>query len=224
MADVDEREARNPFSGPRADLGRRAQTTDTIIIGVAVIAGLYFGREVLVPMSIAVLLSFLLVPVTDALGRLRIGRVASVLIAVALAFAILGILGAVIGRQAAELSENLPAYQVVISKKLDSVRSSAFGARMVEKAADALHGLENNIRKNATPQQPTQEQAAQAVDHPLLVEVHEPPPGACPDRAEHSLGPAAPTRDGSDRHHFCGLHPAPATRSARPIHRSHRLG
>ena len=128
-------------------------------------------------MSIAVLLSFLLVPVTDALGRLRIGRVASVLIAVALAFAILGILGAVIGRQAAELSENLPAYQVVISKKLDSVRSSAFGARMVEKAADALHGLENNIRKNATPQQPTQEQAAQAVDHPLLVEVHEPPPG-----------------------------------------------
>ena len=50
MPDVDEREARNPFSGPRADLGRRAQTTDTIIIGVAVIAGLYFGREVLVPM------------------------------------------------------------------------------------------------------------------------------------------------------------------------------
>jgi hypothetical protein len=60
MADVDEREARDPFSGPRADLGKRAETTDTIIIGVAVIAGLYFGREVLVPMSIAVLLSFVL--------------------------------------------------------------------------------------------------------------------------------------------------------------------
>ena len=168
MADVDEREARNPFSGPRADLGRRAQTTDTIIIGVAVIAGLYFGRDVLVPMSIAVLLSFVLVPVTDALSRLRIGRVASVLIAVALAFAILGILGAVIGRQAAQLSENLPAYQVVISKKLEAVRSSAFGARMVEKAADALHGLENNIGKNTpAPAQPAQEQTPQAVDHPL---------------------------------------------------------
>src|SRR5580693_2408597 len=176
MPDLDEREARNPFSGPRADLGRRAEATDTIIIGVAVVAGLYFGREVLVPMSIAILLSFVLAPVTDVLSRLRIGRVASALIAVALAFAILGILGAIIGRQAAELSENLPAYQVVISKKLDSVRSSAFGARMVEKAADALHGLENNIGKNATPQQPTQEQAAQAVDHPLQVEVHEPPP------------------------------------------------
>jgi predicted PurR-regulated permease PerM len=179
MPDVDEREARNPFSGPRADLGRRAQTTDTIIVGVAVIAGLYFGREVLVPMSIAVLLSFVLVPVADALSRLRIGRIASVLIAVALAFAILGILGAIIGRQAAQLSENLPAYHVVIGKKLDAVRSSAFGARMVEKAADALHGLENNIGKNAVAAspQPTQERTTQPVDHPLQVEVHEPPPG-----------------------------------------------
>ena len=73
MADADERDVRNPFSGPRADLGRRAETTDTIIIGVAVIAGLYFGREVLVPMSIAVLLSFVLAPVADALSRLHIG-------------------------------------------------------------------------------------------------------------------------------------------------------
>jgi hypothetical protein len=70
---------------------------------------------------------------------------------VALAFAILGILGAIIGRQAAQLSENLPAYQFEISKKLGTVRSSAFGARMVEKAADALHGLENTIGKNAVP-------------------------------------------------------------------------
>jgi AI-2E family transporter len=180
MAEVDGPEARNPFSGPRADLGRRAQAVDTIIIGVAVVAGLYFGREVLVPMSIAVLLSFVLVPFTDALSRLRIGRVASVLIAVVLAFAILGVLGALIDRQAAQLSENLPAYQVEIGKKLDAVRSLAFGARMVEKAADALHGLENNIGKNAVPapSQPTVGQTAQGLDHPLVqVEVHEPPPG-----------------------------------------------
>jgi hypothetical protein len=120
------------------------------------------------------------VPVTDALSRLRIGRVASVLIAVVLAFAILGVLGALIDRQAAQLSENLPAYQVEIGKKLDAVRSLAFGARMVEKAADALHGLENNIGKNAVPapSQPTVGQTALGLDHPLVqVEVHEPPPG-----------------------------------------------
>ena len=100
--------------------------------------------------------------------------------AVALAFAILGVLGAIIGRQAAQLSENLPTYQVVISKKLDAVRSSAFGARMVEKAADALHGLENNIGKGAVPAlpQPAQGPTAPGLDHPLVqVEVHQPPPG-----------------------------------------------
>ena len=100
MPDVDEREARNPFSGPRADLGRRAEATDTIIIGVAVVAGLCFGREVLVPMSIAVLLSFALAPLADALNRLRIGRVASVLISVALAFAILARLSQLGGARA----------------------------------------------------------------------------------------------------------------------------
>lgn len=177
MSDADEREVRNPFSGPRADLGRHAKTTDTIIIAVAVIAGLYFGREVLVPMSIAVLLSFVLAPVTDALSRLRIGPVASVLVAVVLAFAILGLLGAIIGRQAAQLGENLPAYQLVIGKKLDAVRNSAFGARMVEKAADALHGLEKNTGKNPIPPKPSPEQTAPVVNEPLQVEIHQPPPG-----------------------------------------------
>ena len=51
---------------------------------------------------------------------------------------------------------------------------------MVEKAADALHGLENNIGKNAVPAPPqsAQGQTTQAPDHPLVqVEVHEPPAG-----------------------------------------------
>ena len=154
MPDVDEREARNPFSGPRADLGRRAEATDTIIIGVAVVAGLYFGREVLVPMSIAVLLSFVLAPVADALSRLRIGRVASVLITVALAFAILGVLGAVIGRQAAQLSENLPPYQVVIGKKFDAVRNSAFGAAWSRRRLTRCMGSRTTSEKTQSLRSP----------------------------------------------------------------------
>jgi predicted PurR-regulated permease PerM len=93
----------NPFRGTRADLGGRAQATDTIIIVGAIAVGLSFGRDVLVPIAIAVLLSFVLAPLTDALTRLRIGRVAAVLLAVGLAFALLIGLGAVIGRQLAQL-------------------------------------------------------------------------------------------------------------------------
>jgi predicted PurR-regulated permease PerM len=170
-------DAKSPFSGPRADLGSRAQTTDTIIITAAVIASLYFGHEVLVPIALAVLLSFVLDPVARVFGRLRIGRVASVLLAVAIAFAILIGLGAIIGKQVAQLSESLPQYQIVIAKKLQAVRSSGFSKGVVEKAADALHGLDSNINKPAA-QPNNSAQVALAPDQSLVqVEVHEPAPG-----------------------------------------------
>ena len=172
-------QAISPFSGPRADLGRRAQATDTIIIVAAIIVGLSFGRDVLVPIAMAVLLSFVLAPMAEALTRLRIGRVASVLLAVALAFAILFALGAIIGKQVAQLGENLPQYQIVITKKLLAVRSSDFTKGVVEKAADALHGLDNNLNKSAVSTPASQEAAAiPSADRALMqVEVHEPAPG-----------------------------------------------
>src|SRR5271155_2824955 len=92
-------EIKSPFNGPRADLGKRGRATDTVIIVTAIVAGLYFGRDVLVPIALAVLLSFVLAPVAIVLARLHLGRVASVVLAVALAFAILVGLGAIIGRQ-----------------------------------------------------------------------------------------------------------------------------
>ncbi len=82
---------KSPFSGPRADLGGRARATDTVIIVASVIAGLYFGRDVLVPIALAVLLSFVLAPMVVALTRLRIGKVASVLLTVLVAFTLVPI-------------------------------------------------------------------------------------------------------------------------------------
>jgi len=65
---------KSPFNGARADLGRRAPATDTIIIIVAVIAGLYFGHDVLVPITLAVLLSFVLAPITGIFEKLLLGE------------------------------------------------------------------------------------------------------------------------------------------------------
>jgi predicted PurR-regulated permease PerM len=173
-------EIKSPFHGPRADLGKRARATDTVIIVTAIVAGLYFGREVLVPIALAVLLSFVLAPAVIALGRLRIGKVASVLATVIVAFALLAGLGTVIGKQLSQLAENLPQYQIVIGKKLAALRSSDFGRGVVEKASDALQGLDAKIVKTpASPSAPPPtRQATQPLNQPLLpVEVHEPAPG-----------------------------------------------
>ena len=169
-------EVKSPFSSPRADLGRRARATDTVIIGVAVIAGLYFGREALVPFTLAVLLSFILAPVVDALTRMRLGKVPSVILAVGLAFTILVGLGALIGKQVAVLSANLPQYQIVIGKKLDSLRTSNLGKDVVEKAAGTLEGLNEKL---ATPAPSGTDKAAatKMPSPPLPVQVYQPPPG-----------------------------------------------
>ena len=173
-------EIKSPFNGPRADLGKRARATDTVIIVTAIVAGLYFGRDVLVPIALAVLLSFVLAPVVFALGRLRLGKVVSVLATVIVAFALLAGLGTVIGKQLSQLADNLPQYQIVIGKKLATLRSSDFGRGVVEKASDALQGLDAKIVKApASPSTaPPTRQATQPLNPPLLpVEVHEPAPG-----------------------------------------------
>jgi predicted PurR-regulated permease PerM len=92
-------------------------------VGVVVVAGLYFGREVLIPITLAVLLSFVLAPLANLFRRFRLGRVPSVLLAVALAIGIVIVIGTVIGSQVASLATRLPEYTGTIERKIESVRA-----------------------------------------------------------------------------------------------------
>ena len=92
-------------------------------VAVVVVAGLYLGREVLIPITLAVLLSFVLAPLASLLRRLRLGRVPSVLVAVALAIGIVIVIGTVIGSQVASLATCLPEYTGTIETKIQSVRA-----------------------------------------------------------------------------------------------------
>ena len=56
-----------------------------------VVAALYLAKGVLVPLTLAVLLSFLLSPVCDWLERWRLGRIPAVLMTAILGFTLLGI-------------------------------------------------------------------------------------------------------------------------------------
>ena len=68
-----------------------------VAVAVVVVAGLYLGRSVLIPITLAMLLSFLLAPLVGLLRRLYCGRVPSVLIAVLLALTVILALGGLIG-------------------------------------------------------------------------------------------------------------------------------
>jgi predicted PurR-regulated permease PerM len=117
----------------------------TLAVGVVVVAALYFGREVFVPMALAVLLSFALGPAVLLLRHWYINRVVAVIVVAVIAFSvILGIAG-LIGSQLAHLAENLPGYQTNITEKIHSLRDTTTGKGVVGRATTMLRDLGNEI-------------------------------------------------------------------------------
>ncbi len=94
---------------------------------VMIVATLYFGREVLVPVTLALLLAFVLAPVTTLLRRLHLGKVPSVLLGVILALGLIVAIGGVIGSQIAELTSDIPKYATTVETKVANVRSYTVG-------------------------------------------------------------------------------------------------
>src|SRR5262245_49452300 len=91
-----------------------------VIAGV-VVTGLYFGRPVLMPLALAVLISFALAPLVSLLKRLNLGNVVPVLISLTLAVVILSSLAGFMGSQLARLASDLPRYQSNLGQKIHSV-------------------------------------------------------------------------------------------------------
>jgi predicted PurR-regulated permease PerM len=137
----------------------------TLAVAVVVIAGLYLGRTVLIPITLAVLLSFLLAPVVNLLRRLHFGRVPSVLVAVVLALGIATALGTLIGTQIAQLAEEVPQYATTVRSKVDTVQD--FAVSRMSLVMRRINAPTTNVPKPA----PTT-----AGPKPVQVEVHEPDP------------------------------------------------
>ena len=100
---------------------RPGSVLPTLFGGAIIVAGLYYGQELTVPLVLAALLAFVLAPLCTLLQRLWLPRALAVLVAVLVAFSILGALGTVVGRQAASLAASLPAYQSTVSTKWNAM-------------------------------------------------------------------------------------------------------
>ena len=96
-----------------------------IAVGTLSIAALYFGKDVLVPITLAVMLSFVLSPIVAMLQRLRLWRAPAVILTVLAALGTLGLVGTLIGSQAAALSANAPQYARTIEAKVQGVQGFA---------------------------------------------------------------------------------------------------
>ena len=91
-----------------------------------IIVTLYFARDLLIPLALAALLTFLLSPLVAKIER-WLGRIVAVLLVVAIIFAATGAAGWVLTRQLVDLATKLPDYKENIQTKLRSIKASKRG-------------------------------------------------------------------------------------------------
>jgi predicted PurR-regulated permease PerM len=146
--------SRGPDQPPLSFLRDRA---GGIIATATVLALLYFGRDVLVPITLAVILSLLIAPLVRSLRRLGLGPTFSALIAVlalALAFASVA---AVIGVQMVRMAVSLPQYEETIQHKLATLNEMTVGR------LNALSGQAGRIINQPVDKRPTEGGGGRAI-------------------------------------------------------------
>lgn len=159
-----------------------SSTLTSLVAFAIVIASLYFGKEVLVPFALALLLSFLLTPPVVLLERLRLGRPPSVLLVMVLAVSA----GAAIlwmgTTQLTDIVTNLPLYQQNITKKIQAMRNPAgYG---LTKVIDSIQQLSNilvqekpaaeNVRVRPEARNKKRSASVPPPQAPITVEVRQP--------------------------------------------------
>src|SRR6202171_5318377 len=155
----------------------------TAILAAMIIAMLYFGREIFVPIALAILLSFVLAPLVAILQRIRVPRGLAVVSLVMLAFALIFATGSLLATQLTQLAGDLPRYQSTISEKIQSFRDTKAGRGTLERASDMLKDLSKEIDKPKDAASPRGSSTivrsnAPGPQAPVPVEVRQPDPGA----------------------------------------------
>jgi len=124
-----------------------------------VLALLYFGRSVLIPLALAIVLSLLVAPLVRTLRRLRVGRTSSVLIAVVASTVLCMGVAAALGTQMLHIAESLPQYESNVQRKLKTLDEVTIGplrrltdetSRLVEmrESAEALPGHARDLERS----------------------------------------------------------------------------
>ena len=141
------------------------------IIATATLLGLlYFARDVLVPITLAIILSLLIAPLVRALRRIGLGQTLSVLAAVIVLALTFGAVAGMIGLQLVHMSGSLPKYERTLERKLETLNNLTL-RRVNSFTAQAGRVLNRNPAAAA----PTLQADVPSTQAPIPVELHEAP-------------------------------------------------
>ena len=161
----------------RGDLPPGVFAMLAVLVTATVIAILYFAREVFVPITLAILLSFLLAPAVRWLRRLRVGRVIAVGLTVLFAFLAIAGFAAVVVGEVSSLARQLPEYRYNLQTKIRSLPGMVPGRGIFSQATNMLRELGTELSKEET-QGAANTVASAPLTKPIPVQIQEPEPGA----------------------------------------------
>ena len=127
------------------------ETAAVLFIVVVIVATLYVGVEILQPLALAGLLSFVLSPVIRTLTRSGLGKTLSVLIAVVSAVGMIVLLSLAMAQQVRNLANDLPTYETNLREKIRTIKSFTVASAALDKAGDTLKELKTELEKGNPP-------------------------------------------------------------------------
>jgi predicted PurR-regulated permease PerM len=117
-----------------------------LIATIAVVGALYLAQAVLIPIALAILITFILSPLVSILERWKLKRVPAVIMLVVLVFSALGELGWIMTVQFSNLSSELPRYQTNIREKVRQLRSAITYHFNLKKMEEAVKEVQEGER------------------------------------------------------------------------------
>ena len=115
----------NPSDSP-APTWLRDRSSGILAAGM-VLGLLYLGRSVLIPLTLAVMLSLLVAPLVRVLRRIGVGQISSVLVAVLALAVSFAAVAAALGMQILRVAESLPQYEANVQRKLSALDQITVG-------------------------------------------------------------------------------------------------
>ncbi len=140
--------------------GPAHSNTGTVVLVFAIVAALYFARDILIPLAFALTLTFLLTPPVTFLEKLRMGRVLPVLVTLLVTVAAAGWITWTIANQLVDVASQLPTYRQNIHVKIDALRNRGNGplSRAADTAKDIGRELSSPDAVATVPAAPPQNQ------------------------------------------------------------------
>jgi predicted PurR-regulated permease PerM len=139
----------------------------SLIIIALVICGLYVGRDLLIPLALAGILSFILFPVVRRLTNWGVPQgLAVTFVVTALIAAVLGGAGFA-GHQVAQLLEDAPRHETNLRQKARHVHALLGGTGIWQRTIETLQNVEQEVHDPETENKPLKIEVAP--DRPLSV-------------------------------------------------------